>query len=416
MTRLLRNLSATTTIALALLALPTRAAHAQSGPTVEVFTSENSGGGSEPFVPLWRLPVRVSVSLSAGYDENVSTTTDQQGSLFTGASMGLNYEFGTSRTRASLSTGTGVTYYPDVGGPQFDPDLNLTLTVSHQVNLRLTVNTVISAHYRAEPDFTTDLSLDRRAGNYFSSQDSFSAAYQWLPRFSTVTGYSLGMVYFENTSVASQNRVDHSFTESFHFLFLPVTTLAADYAVSFVTYDGSDRDSHTQTVSMGFDHSLSATLHGGIRAGAEFRSTDNPAFQSADGVNPYVSANLNYVVGGKTTLGWSANYGTQESYYANAAASLTFRTSLVANYALTPRIGTSISGTYQHNENQGPEFFPGFSTSSTEDSVDLSLGLSYAISRYFSASASYSHTEVESDFGLRSYSRNRYSAGLTVNF
>lgn len=374
-------------------------------------------GGDGTTVPRWRLPVQVTVTTSAGYDENASTTNNQQGSVFTSIGVGLNYHFGTSRTLANLSTGTGFTYNPDLDSNKYDPDLNLSLTVAHQVNLRLTVNLAVSALYRSEPDFSSNLTVDRRAGNYFSSQDSISASYQWLPRFSTVTSYSLATVQYDNDAVGfSQDRFDHSFTQSLRFLILPITTFVADYSVFFSTYDGGDRDSHVQSVLVGFDHSLSARLHGSIRAGAEFRSTDNPLLQSNDGFSPHADASLSYIVGEKTSLSWSASYGTQESYVENTGASVTFRTGLAASYAFTPKISGSLSGNYQHNENQGPELFPGFSFSFVEDSIDLALSFSYAINRYFSANAGYGHTEVDSDFGLRSYSRNRYFGGLSVNF
>ena len=383
---------------------------------VDVPTSGGFGDGSST-IPRWRLPVRVTVGLNTGYDENVDNTPNGDGSVFTGVSLGLAYEFGTTRTRVSLSTSTGVTYYPETGRNEYDPSLNLTATVSYQVSLRLTVNAAVSVHYLAEPDFSSNLSVDRRAGNYFSSQDSISAGYQWLPRFSTVTGYSLSTVLYDEGDVAfSQNRVDNSFSESFHFLFLPVTSIVADYSISLSTYDGGDRDSHTQSFLLGLDHTFSEKLQGSVRGGLEVRSTDNPVFQANDGANPHFEANLSYVFSGKTNLSWNAFYGTQESYLADSSASVTFRTGLSVSYAVTPRIAATLGGNYQHNENGGTEIFSGVRTDSTEDSIDLSLGLTYSINRFLSATAGYSHTEVESDFGIRSYSRNRYSGGLSVNF
>ena len=383
---------------------------------VEVLTSGDTEGNS-PSIPRWRLPVRVSVSLNAGYDENVDTSSSGDGSFFTGANLSLNYEFGTSRTRASVSTNTGFVYYPETGSNQYDPSLNLNFTLSHQVNLRMSVNAAVSVHYLAEPDFSSNLSVDRRAGNYFSSQDSIAASYQWLPRFSTVTGYSLQTVQYDGDDVGfSQNRFDQSFSESFRFLFLPLTTIVADYSISLASYDGGDRDSHTQTVLIGVDQSLSERLVASVHAGAEFRSTDNSRFRANDGANPHFEANLSYIFGSKTSLTWNASYGTQESYLANSAASLTFRTGLTATYSISPRLSANLGGNYQHNDNQGSEIFPGFSASFTEDSIDISLGLNYSINRFLSATAGYSHTEVESDFGIRSYSRNRYSGGLNLNF
>lgn len=388
---------------------------AQDGPSVEVYS--DSGGGENTSVSRWRLPVVVSVSLSGGYDENASTAATGDGSIFTSGSINLAYSFGTERTRGNLSASTGMTYYPELSGDQYDPNISLNLGITHQVSLRMMVSVNISAHYQAEPDFSTDLSLDRRAGNYFNTDDSFAVSYQWLPRISTVTSYSLATVQFEDDFVGvSQDRIDHSFSQSLRFLYLPVTTIVGEYRLALTTYDSFDRDSHTQSFLVGVDHTVSEKLHGSIRIGADYRTTDSEAFSGDDGFNPHVEVSLNYALTGKASLAWNASYATQEAYLADAASSVTFRTGLQATYAITPRLSSNVSAYYQHNDNEGVELFPGFSFSFVEDSIDLSVGLNYSINRHLSAYAGYSHTEVESDFTFRSYSRNRYSGGLNITF
>ena len=399
---------------------------AQEGPSVEVSGGEGAnaqaavadgGGQGGPGVPLWRLPVLVTVSLNTGYDENASTMASGEGSVFTSAAVNIDYSFGTSRTKADFSSSTGLTYYPELNNNRYDPNVNLSLAVTHQVNLRLTLNAVIGFRYSAEPDFSNDLSIDRRAGDYFSTDNSLVATYTWLPRFSTITNYSFATVQYENGSVSAfQDRFDNTIGQSLRFLYLPATALIAEYRISFVSYEGVDRDSHTQAILVGLDHSFSSRLQGTFRGGAEFRSTDDPLFQASDGVSPHFEANLIYTAGGKTTLSLNASYGTQESYIANSAASETFRAGLTASYEITPRLHAIASGSYQHNENEGVEFFPGFFLSYTEDAIDFSLGLTYRLNRYLTANASYNRTDVESDFGFRSYSRNRYSGGLAITF
>src|SRR5690242_5353026 len=67
---------------------------AQTGPAVEVFSSSNGGAGPV-LMPLERLPVGVSVSVSSGYDTNVGTASaNERPSFYTSASLGLTYSFG----------------------------------------------------------------------------------------------------------------------------------------------------------------------------------------------------------------------------------------------------------------------------------------------------------------------------------
>ncbi len=378
--------------------------------------TEGSGDGG---IPRWRLPVKISVSVNGGYDDNPNGgSSGSSGSAFVGAGLNLSYDFGTLRTRASLQSGTGFTYFPDLTSNRYDPNLFLNLSVTHQVNLRATLTAAVSVSYRSEPDFSNTLSLDRRMGNYFSTSDSLSLSYQWLPRISTATSYSLGTVLYDDTSVAdTHNRVDQSFSQSIRFLYLPVTTLVVDYGLSASLYNGGlDRNSLNQTLLVGFDHTVSPKLQGFLRGGIEFRTTDNSVLQNNDGLNPHFEGGLTYSLTGKTTLSWNASYGTQESYVPLSSASLTFSTGLVASHVFTPRISANLACYYRHNNNGGVEIFPGIDTSFNEDSLDLSLGLSYSINRFLSATAGYSHTEVQSDLPDRSYSRNSYSGGLSIHF
>ena len=396
-----------------LLALAPVAGTAADGPTVEVYSTATGG---EQTVSLWRLPVVITISLGAGYDTNADTGADDGGSFYTTGTINLNYSFGTMRTRADLSTGTGIVYYPDDSGNTYDPNLFLTLGVSHAINLRASLNAAISIAYRAEPDFSTDLTPDRRAGNYLSSSNSVALSYQWLPRFSTVTSYSLGTLLYDDAGSSALDRFDHSIGQSFRFLYLPVTTVVLQYNAGLVTYTSNERDTVTHAILAGIDHTFSPKLNGGIRGGIELRDTQN-AVDAHQGLNPNFSANLNYEVTGRTSLAWNASYSTQESYLPVVVSSLSFRTGLVATYEITPRISSNLAFYYQHNDQGSIELLPGFDLSlGVEDVFDVSLGFNYTINRFLSANVSLGHTQVESDLPGRSYSRSRLSGGLSIRF
>ncbi len=382
--------------------------------------TDGAGGDSGGMqVARWRLPVKVTVSVSGGYDDNPNgESSSSQGSSLVGASLGLSYDFGTLRTRGSLRTGTGFTYFPQLTTNRYDPNLFLSLSLIHQVSLKMTLDVAVSVSYQAEPDFSNTLTLDRRAGNYFGTADSVSVSYQWLPRFSTVTSYSLGTTLYDDRSIAdTHDRVEQSFSQSIRFLYLPVTTLVAQYSLSGSLFNGGiDRNSFVQTFLLGFDHTLSQKLQGLLRGGFELRNTGNSALQSSDGINPHFEAGLTYAVTGKTSLSWNASYATRESFVPNSSASLTFGTGLIASHVFTPRITTSLSCFYQHSDDGTVELSPGFVTNYNQDTIDVSLGLTYLINRFLSANAAYSHAEVLSNLPNRSYSRNSFTGGLSFLF
>lgn len=395
-----------------------------AGPTVEVFNQNGSDAAGKSIVPLFRIPLQITVSANGGYDENVNTVSsgDGGGSIFTSANISAEYRFGTSRTQGTLRAQTGLTYYPDVSNNQYDPNLALDLTVNHQANRRLTVNAAIHASYQAEPDFENDLGLNRRAGNYFSSQDSISASYQWLPRFSTVSSYSISTVQYDGDTIAgAQDRVDHDVAQSFRFLFLPVTTLVTDLRLSFADFDIASRGSTTFSLLGGIDHTFLPGLQGTLRAGAEFRSSSGGG-REEDSVGPHLESTLNYTIGGRTTVGWTASYATEESDVPTSPGSQTFRTGLTASYSITPRITSSLGFFYNHNENEAsglPIIIAGQllgNPAFSEDALDLTLSLNYTVNRHLSVNAGYSHSEVDSELAFRSYSRNRYFGGLVFTY
>ena len=398
-------------------------ASAQSGPEVQVFT--NSSSSQTRIMPIERLPFAVTVSVNAGYDTNVGTTSAKDdGSFYSSANLGLSYGFGTERTRATLSWGTGVTYYSDGDNGRFDydPNTSLQLSVSHLVSERLSLSSSIYVRYGIEPDFFADVGENRRSGNFLLTSDSISAAYQWLERFSTVTTYSLGALLYEDEFRARfLDRFDHGISQQFRFLLLPMTTLIADYRLGIVDYETEGRDSLSQFFLVGASQTIGPRLQGSAYAGVQVRSSDQ---EREDSVSPYVSGSLNFVAGEKTNVSWTAQYSTEEANIVEATSRKSFSTGLQLSYGITPRIGSSVSAYYRHDELTLPAllafnpergiFF--ITPTFAEDSLDFSLNVSYSITPRLSAAAGVHYTEVWSEFSARPYARARYFGSVTYSF
>jgi hypothetical protein len=400
--------------------------HAQSGPSVQIFTSTLPGGGTR-LLPIERLPFATTFSLSAGYDTNVDTNpgNNQGGSFYSTAGVHLAYSFGTERTRASLSTGASATYYDNPGRNSFDfnPDLSLNLGLSHAVSERMSLNGSVYVRYGSEPDFSTDLGQNRKVGNYFETADSISALYQWLERFSTVTKYSFAKIQYGDKSQSAlldlfaqnQDRVEQSIDQQFRFLFLPFTTLTADYFFSSVMYDFPNRDSTSHFLTAGIEQTLGPHLQGSFHAGAQFRHSN---LTQSDTINPTFDGALFYTVSEKTSVNFTARYLTEEPDVLRAASQTTFRTGLNVTYALTARISSSLSLYYIQSDDNNRTDFPIFLQlpSASEDTIDVALDLTYAVNPRLSITAGYHFTDVSSDDPLRTYSRSSFSGGLSYSF
>jgi hypothetical protein len=391
---------------------------AQSGGSYEQSVTEDAAATEATGLgKFWRPPFRVSLSVRGGYDDNVTTSTfDRQGSAFGMANLSLNYDIGNPRTQLDLTTSAGVTYYVDrPTDTDYDISPNLALVFTHKATPRLTVAANVYAAYQKEPEFSRNVGLNRRGEYYFFTRDQFSVAYRWLPRFSTNTSYTLGVTQYEQSAVGLfQDRFEHTFGNEFRFLLWPMTTVVGEYRFGMVRYDNFPRDSDTNYVLAGFDHSFSRRFNVSLRAGVEHRSYAN----FGEDTGPYGEGTLSYALGARTSISWTSRYAIEEPDVGGARGRTTFRTGLRLTHSVTPRIVTSLSAFYQHDENEPiPVGFFGFiSPGFAEDSLNLSVSARYAITRNWGIDAGYDLYDVWSELPFREYYRNRFYGGVNLAF
>jgi hypothetical protein len=413
----------------ALLWIHPRAAEAGGGFSKEIVTdeglSEELGTGK-----FSSFPFHVSVSVRGGYDDNVNRSTfDTQESWFTSASVGLNYEFGSPRTRVTLTSGAGVTYYFDRDDDEFagdfdDYDFNVFVgaSITHKATPRLTLSANLYASYQSQPDFqsfnASTISINRQSQDFFFSVNRFSVAYLWTPRFSTNTSYTLGIINYDNAVVSRfEDRLEHTIGNEFRFLVWPTTTVIGEYRFGMVDYtDNDDRSSTSHFLLAGFDHSFSPRFNMSARAGVEFRNYDDDftgGRVEGSRTHPYAESTLNYAIAQRTSISWTNRYSLEQPDVPEAFSRSTYRTSISLKHNFTARITAGLNVAYQHDENDGSFGIGGFS----EDAIDIWLSVRYAINRNFAIDAGYQRTEVFSDEALfREFSRNRYYVGGTFTF
>jgi len=392
---------------------------AQDGPLVEV----NPSGGVDAVDagPPWRLPVKITLTGNAGYDDNADTSASNGGgSLYTSGGINLSYEFGTERTRASLSTYAGLTYYSDMDRSPFDPNVNLALSVRHAVNQRLSLTGSVDARYQIDPDFEIEGSLNRRSGNYFYNRDSISGTYLWLPRVSTVSTYAFGLLQYDEQVIGlERDYVNHAIAQQIRFLLLPVTALTAGHSLSIVSSDERNGSSFTNSLTAGVDQTIGRRLNGSLNVGAQFYSNDNAGGEfeeSGTAVSPYFAGNLSYVVGAKTSLTWNGQYSIDE-FSSQSGGGRMLTTGLRLAYSITARISATASANYRRYSNDRPTDDVALDTSDfSEDAFDVTIAGSYMVNRLLSANIGYQHTRVSADGTLGSYSRNRYFIGFSSTF
>ena len=288
-----------------------------------------------------------------------------------------------------------------------DVNTNLTLSLTHIFSTRLSFDATVSAAYQTEPNFKTNVGPQNVRSNHFNTTDTFSLAYHWLPRFTTITSYTFKRVKYDDASIGMfQDRVENTFGEVFQFSRSSRTNLVVDYRFQTVNYDTAPNNSITHYALAGIDHHLTEHLVLNVRGGETFRSIDT----GTDTIDPYFEGSLAYT-GSRSSLIWTASYGVEDPSVDGAVSSITLRTGLAFSYNLSARISATAAVYYNHADNQGM-ISSGTGSVGSQDSFDLSLGLRYTINQHFAVHVDYSHSSVtspgstpESTQGLASLTR-----------
>jgi hypothetical protein len=385
------------------------------------YGGELTGGGGEAvgLGDFSRFPVRITLALQEGYDDNVFTRSFvQQGSAFTTASVGLDYQFGSTRTELEARAGGGLSYYydrPGESGPDYNAFFGLTLT--HKFNARLSLDISAYTTYQTEPDFSLDIGINRRSGSYFYTSDHFKFSYQFSPRLSTALNYNITTLIYDNSVAgALQNRIENTIGDELRYLLLPTTTLVGEYRISLIDYMDADSSAITHYFLGGFDHSFSPRFNVTFRGGVQLREFDSTSTtrQNGDRFSPDLESTISYQLGERSELSWTNRYGIQEGEGSSTNSIRTsYRTGLNIKYDITPRISSRFALYYTHNSLDAGGVSSGFE----RDGVDVALTLRYALVRYLGISAGYNRTDVFSSATTnRDYSRNRIYAGIDFVF
>ena len=359
------------------------------------------------------FPFLISFGVRGGYDSNARTTPDPMSSWFSSQELTLAYDRDREATKLAILARGGVI---ERFSANTDANGSLDLSLDHQVSERLTLTAGINAAYRAEPTFATDLGLSRRAGNYFSTADLFSVAYQWTRRFSTVSSFSFRLLRYENDQTAAfADRQDYTLGQEFRYAATRHTVLVANYRFLVVDYVTLPQDSTTNFFLAGVEEAFSSRLQAQLRAGVSFRSIEGAQEQT----NPNVEASLNYALGPQSSLIWTGRYGVEAQSTGvrnNTSSEPTFRTGLQFHYAITPRISTSLGFNYHENQNQPRNITTPAATFVAANAYDVLLNLRYQINRHLDCDLSYQRSGATSSDPLQEYSRNRYAIGLNFTF
>jgi opacity protein-like surface antigen len=370
-------------------------------------SAEGAGGGQS-------VPLDITAGVDIGYDDHVigstpSRSSSGQSSFLARENLVLSYDRPMERTEIRLLAVGRFTQFFDIGTD--DKDVNVTFGLAHNFSTRLSFRADIYAAYQTEPNFQSNVGPENVRAPHFDTTDIFSLTYHWFPRVALVTSYRFRSVQYESSSSVgtSQNRVDNMFGEQLQFSLTSRTKLFGEYRFQTIDYETAPNDSITHYTLVGISHHLAEHLSIDVRGGPSFRSLEN----DGDSVNPYFESALEYTRSNHS-LTWTTTYGYESPNAANVSNRTTIRTGLNLTYHLTSRVHSTAGFYYHRDENQGGS--SGTTSGGTQNSLQLTLGLRYAINRRLALHAHYEYTMQSSQGSTSGYSRNRYFAGLTYTY
>jgi hypothetical protein len=366
-------------------------------------TFEAAGLGWLPAVPI-----QITAGVDTGYDDNVTLSSSPKSSWFARENVVLTYARPGEQTAFSLLGVGRFTQNFDVTG-QNEKSGNVTMALSHNFSTRLSFYASIYAAYQNEPNFESNVGPENVRANFFDTRDIFSLTYFWSTRLSLVTSYTFERVKYDQSSIGdTQNRIDSTLSEQLVFNLTSRTGLVGEYRYETITYDTAATDSTTHSLIAGINHNLTEHFIVHLRAGESFRSLEN----AGDSALPYFESSVDYVRSNHS-LNWVTSYGFESPTAGGVTTTKTLRTGLNLTYRLTSRLSSVAGVFYHHDENQGGT---GTSSTGTQDSFDLNLGLRYLINKHFTLNLDYNHTTQGSMGSTPGYSRNRYFGGVTYTY
>jgi hypothetical protein len=351
------------------------------------------------------IPIQLTAGLNMGYDDNATLTPNGEGSLFVGENVTLTYNRSVEPTPFYLLGIGRLSQYFDVS--RNDVDGNITMSLTHNFSTRLSFYASVFAAYQSQPNFRSNVGPENVISDHFYTTDIFSLTYRWFPRFSMITSYKFNRVKYAQASIGNfQDLVSNTLSEEFQFNLTRRTTLVGEYRFETVTYDTAPTDSTSHFILAGINHNLTEHLIVHARAGESFRSLENDGSKAS----PYLESVVDYV-SSNHSLSWTSSYGFENPTTTGVTTTKTWRTGLRLTYGLTSRLSSTTGVYYHHDENTG-----GTGSTGSQDSFDLTLGLSYLINKHFTLNLDYNHTTLGSLGLTPGYSRNSWFGGVTYTY
>jgi hypothetical protein len=355
-------------------------------------------------------------------------------------------------------------YYLDREDDEMDHTHQANMKLSHAFNERFSIDVKDSFVIAQEPsilDPTISTTLPARAEgdnvrNFGSIQ--FNAAV--VENFSVNAGYRNAIFDYEEdsddyspgspryvgtpvfgavgTRSAVLDRMEHLFFIDGNYQVLPKTTVSLGYQFGIIDYtsedalfgsgvlgnlppfyNGNARDNKSHFATVGVKQHLNPQLDVSVRGGIQFTTYDNETLFD-DVVSPYAEASVRwgYSEGSSLQVGARHQRIPTDVRLAGGVPIADQEATTVwvsVNQAITGKLSAIIMGQYQYST-YGDSSINGDAIDAVDQIFFAGATLAYQFNPHVSAELGYTFDRVDSDFQIRSFTRNRVYVGTRLSY
>jgi hypothetical protein len=382
-------------------------------------------------------PWSLSANLRGFYDDNITTAPN----AIAEDSVGIEFSPAISLNLVKDQTYLGLGYeyklrwFEDRDPDNSDHSHRFSLDLTHDFNENMSVDLGDEFVIAQEPEVLEPTGASRLRSNMDAIHNRAHVNFttQLSRTYSLMAGYRNDLYNYDQSGAGSfsalLDRVEHRVTANLRSQLRPGTTGILGYQYRVVNYTSDDslmfgpkfrsaeeRNSDSQYVYAGFDHSFTPELLASLRAGAQFTSYDNVAAGVDDSTtSPYIDANLSYAYAKGSNIALGLRHERNQTDIAQVGGSLILDQETTSAYAsvshqLTAKLTANFVGMYANSSF-------GDSLADTSDNFwSLGFNMSYQINQYLLAETGYNFDDLDSDLGNRSFDRNRVYLGLKASY
>ena len=357
--------------------------------------------------------VRYTASMSAGYDDNLNSTSgsDRKGGGFIRFGVGASYADYESVDKVNYSAHIGGTLYNKTAqgtDQRLFSDIGLSGSLTHSFSAASVYSLHASLSYRPEPDYANGISAARTQGDClnWSVSNAYSQSIDSRWSWTATAGYS-GNIYSNSVyQVDDRQYVNTGLSLNFRYSSLTTYSANASYRYDLRRYGFDSENLYlTGTVSRSIDAVSSFSLTAGAqvkfidgqcKAYPNLRGAYRRTLSEGLSVSAYVSFDNENV----------DTYNRQGNYRSNE----TWRVGTDFQYRFSPKVSFSfgaslLSSSYSDGTN---------GLGNRERTTwTAHVGMSYAFTSSLSGNVNYNYTRQS---GAYDYHRNVVSAGVSYAF